>query len=123
MRCIFCKQDTSKSKSVEHSIPESLGNIEHILPVGIVCDKCNNYIAREVEKPFLDSLYIRERRFYAGMTNKKERIPPLEGFHLQSLTPIQFLKLPGEKDISVGAAPDVDETRWVESFHKKKTEP
>ena len=57
------------------------------------------------------------------MTNKKERIPPLEGFHLQSLTSIQFLKLPGEKDISVGAAPDVDETRWVEFFHKKKTEP
>ncbi len=120
MRCIFCKQATSNSKSIEHIIPESLGNTEYILPIGIVCDKCNNYIAREVEKPFLDSLYIRERRFYASMTNKKDRIPPLDGFHPQSLTPIQLIKLPDEKQISVGAAPDVDETRWIASFHKNK---
>ena len=52
MRCIFCKQDSSNSKNVEHIIPESLGSTKHILGKGIVCDKCNNYFSREVEKTF-----------------------------------------------------------------------
>jgi len=45
MRCIFCKNPSDNSVSVEHIIPESLGNISHILPKGWVCDTCNNYIA------------------------------------------------------------------------------
>ena len=43
MRCLFCKQDSSSTKSVEHIIPESIGNKTLILPLGYVCDKCNNY--------------------------------------------------------------------------------
>lgn len=38
MHCIFCKCDSTNSKSVEHIIPESLGNKSHILRPGIVCD-------------------------------------------------------------------------------------
>jgi len=38
MRCIFCMNDSSDSRSKEHIIPESLGNEAHILPRGIVCD-------------------------------------------------------------------------------------
>ena len=49
MRCLFCKQDSSNTKSVEHIIPESLGNKTLILPRGYVCDKCNNYFAIKVE--------------------------------------------------------------------------
>ncbi len=121
MHCIFCKKDSSTSRSVEHIIPESIGNIDHILPVGTVCDSCNNYIGREVEKPFLDSLYIKERRFYAGLSNKEKRIPPIEGIHLQSLTPIQLIKSPAGQQICVGAAPNVDETRWVKSLLNKQS--
>ncbi len=40
MRYIFCKQEASTSKSVEHIIPESMGNKSNILKPGIVCDKC-----------------------------------------------------------------------------------
>lgn len=54
MKCIFCGEDSSYSKSVEHIIPESFGNKTAILPKGIVCDKCNNYFSRKVEGPFLD---------------------------------------------------------------------
>lgn len=121
MRCIFCKQDSSTSHSVEHIIPESLGNTDHVLPAGIVCDGCNNYMAREVEKPLLDSVYFRERRFYAGLTNKRNRIPPIEGFHLQSQTPIQLIRKPNEGQISVGALREVDEPRWVKSVLNNKT--
>lgn len=121
MRCIFCKQDSSSSRSVEHIVPESLGNTEHVLPVGVVCDKCNNYIAREIEKPLLDSAYFRQRRFYSGLPNKKKRIPTIRGMHVQSLTPVELMKVLGEDGISVGGAPEVDESRWVESIRARES--
>jgi hypothetical protein len=52
------------------------------------------------------------------MQNKKNRIPPLDGFHLESGTHIQLLKLSGGKEISVGAAPEADESRWVDNIRK-----
>ncbi len=36
MRCIFCKTDSDSSRSVEHIIPESLGNTDYVLPPGCV---------------------------------------------------------------------------------------
>ena len=63
MRCLFCRGDSTASRSVEHIVPESLWNTEHVLPPGVVCDACNNYFAREVEKPFLDSPAITRLRF------------------------------------------------------------
>jgi hypothetical protein len=44
MSCIFCKNDSSSSVSIEHIIPESLGNTEYFLPAGIVYDVCEYYI-------------------------------------------------------------------------------
>ena len=79
MRCIFCKSDTSKSKSIEHIIPESLGNTEHILPVGVVCDKCNNYFARKIEKPLLESIYFEHLRFHKSIKNKRGLTPAIWG--------------------------------------------
>lgn len=77
-RCIFCAEDSSNSKSVEHIIPESLGGKIHTLPLGIVCDKCNNYFAREVEKPFLEHSAIKALRFHEGIESKKGIIPPMQ---------------------------------------------
>lgn len=54
MNCLFCKRDSSTSRSVEHVIPESLGNKEYVLPRGMVCDKCNQYFAIKIEKPLLE---------------------------------------------------------------------
>ncbi len=79
VRCIFCKQDSKESKSVEHIIPESLGNNAHTLPSGMVCDTCNNYFARKVEQPFLEHPVIKLLRFEEGVENKKGNIPPTYG--------------------------------------------
>jgi hypothetical protein len=75
MRCLFCKRDSSLSRSVEHIIPESLGNHTFILSAGIVCDTCNNYFARKVEKPFLDLPMIAHLRFDHEIQNKRGKVP------------------------------------------------
>lgn len=79
MRCIFCKLDSSNSKSVEHIIPESLGNKKNILPKGIVCDSCNNYFARKIEKPVLEMPYFKSLRGRKLIENKKGKIPSIFG--------------------------------------------
>lgn len=79
MRCIFCRRDSTSSRSREHIVPESLGNTSLVLPKGVVCDNCNNYFSREVEKPFLDSDAIRVLRFHQGLESKKGRVPSLTG--------------------------------------------
>lgn len=76
MRCIFCKSDSSNCKSVEHIIPESLGNKSHILEKGIVCDGCNNYFARKVEKQVLEKPYFKNVRYRNFITTKKGRLVP-----------------------------------------------
>jgi hypothetical protein len=81
-RCIFCKQDSSTSKSVEHVLPESLGNTEHILPAGIVCDSCNNYFAGNIERPILESGHFTTVRFNSLIPNKRDRVPVLPGMLL-----------------------------------------
>ncbi|WP_421773816.1 HNH endonuclease [Gracilimonas sp.] len=80
MNCIFCKSDSSNSRSTEHIVPESLGNKEHTLPPGVVCDKCNNYFATKVEKYFLESDAIKSLRFEQMIKSKRNRIPPVDGF-------------------------------------------
>jgi len=79
MNCIFCKEISDNSKSVEHIIPESLGNKTHILSKGIVCDKCNQYFALKVEKKLLEKKYFTEVRHRNLIESKKRRIPKSKG--------------------------------------------
>lgn len=80
MKCIFCKKDSFSSKSIEHVVPESFGNYNYTLPRGMVCDNCNNYFAREVEKPFLNLPEIVALRAFVGIPSKKGKIPQRVGF-------------------------------------------
>jgi len=80
VKCIFCKKDSSDSKSVEHIVPESLGNKDIILKPGIVCDKCNNSLARNVEKPFLDHPCVRLLRSEKSLKSKKGNYPQIQAY-------------------------------------------
>lgn len=73
MICIFCKNCSDTSTSVEHIIPESLGNTKTILPKGIVCDTCNNYFSRKVEAPVLNHPYFRSLRSEQSLPSKRGR--------------------------------------------------
>lgn len=60
---------------MEHIIPESLGNSEHVLPVGTVCDGCNQYFSRKVERQVLESPMFRLLRADMRVPNKRGRMP------------------------------------------------
>ena len=77
MRCLFCKKNSDDSKSVEHIVPESLGNVSYVLPKGVVCDKCNNYFSRKVEKPFLDLPAVQSLRFHQVIPSKRDNVPSI----------------------------------------------
>jgi len=78
MRCIFCKAESLTSRSVEHIVPESMGNTNHVLPLGAVCDGCNQYFARKVERPVLESPILRLIRASIDVPNKRGRVPSWE---------------------------------------------
>lgn len=80
MKCIFCKNDSTNSKSVEHIIPESLGNKNNILPKGVVCDNCNSYFGSKIEKIVLEIPYFKSLRGRIMIENKKGKVPPVTGF-------------------------------------------
>ena len=50
-----------------------------MLPRGVVCDRCNNYFARKVEAPFVESPAIKNLRFYQELENKRGRVPSITG--------------------------------------------
>jgi hypothetical protein len=79
MRCIFCKSPSANSRSEEHVLPESLGNVDHVLPAGVVCDDCNNYFSLKIEGPVLNSGYFKSLRFAQAVPNKKQRYPIQKG--------------------------------------------
>ncbi|WP_067030394.1 HNH endonuclease [Allomuricauda sp. CP2A] len=76
MRCIFCKKSSGRSSSIQHIIPESLGNKELILRPGVVCDECNQYFAVKIEKPLLEMKYFQNVRFRNNIKSIKERNIP-----------------------------------------------
>lgn len=74
MQCIFCHKDSSTSRSVEHIVPESLGNKLHVLSKGYVCDSCNHYFAVKIEKELLEQPYFRSYRFRNEILTKKDKL-------------------------------------------------
>ena len=85
MQCIFCKWSTTDERSVEHILPESMGNAEHVLPMGAVCHNCNQYFCRKIERPLLESTLFRHLRSGMGVPSKRGRIPewnPTDGIEV-----------------------------------------
>lgn len=75
---------------MEHIVPVSLGNSNHVLPAGIVCDKCNNYFARKVEGPFLNCPTIRTLRARQRVPNRRGLLPFGEGVIVELGLPVDI---------------------------------
>ena len=48
MKCLFCKQGSTDTKSVEHIVPESLGHLSMIFDA-----KWQNFCVRKIPMPML----------------------------------------------------------------------
>lgn len=105
------------SKTIEHIIPESLGNNDHILPRGVVCDHCNNHFGLKIEKPLLDSDYFRQARFRNFIGNKEDRIPTIQGVLLPSFVPIEMLR--DKEGQSISPARERDLTYFIQSLKSR----
>jgi HNH endonuclease len=78
-KCLYCLKDKNEVSftKVEHTIPESLGNQSYVLPVGFVCDDCNNFFST-IENTVLSSPAFKVERTSAGILTKKQRYSKIE---------------------------------------------
>lgn len=74
--CLFCKA-SGEFSTVEHIVPRSLGNDTDILE-GVVCNRCQNYLGRKVEKPALEKTPIAFWRGYLGIRTGEEHLPSVQ---------------------------------------------
>jgi hypothetical protein len=102
--CTFWKKESSNCKTAKASNtlpPEWLGDKEHILPHGIVCDCCNNYFASGIEQPVLEPGHFVTARLSALIPKKREKMPVMPamllpatrsgGLHFQIILQFEFL--------------------------------
>jgi hypothetical protein len=86
-KCLFCQRKNVPFTHLEHPIPESLGNDEWTIPLGFVCDGCNQYFGAKVEKEVVSAPpFILERLAYV-VKSKRGRVPVYKagpGLHLVS---------------------------------------
>lgn len=73
--CLFCRQSDGGFTSVEHVFPESLGNKEVILPVGVVCDRCNHQSLSPLDAALCDFAPVAMMRTMYGVESKAGKRP------------------------------------------------
>lgn len=115
MKCIFCKAESSGSKSREHIIPESLGNHFYILDKGVVCDTCNNYFSLKIEKPLLNMSFFKQVRHKANVVSKKGNIPSDRGFMISPDAAVDF-----HKDKQLGETIEVNDSAARKKMKNRK---
>jgi hypothetical protein len=112
VRCIFCKLPATTSRSVEHILPEALGNKDHWLPAGVVCDSCNNYFARKVEGPLLSTSYFKHLRSRQLVENKRGIVPVVPALVPGARLVVDFRV----GDLSIGARSLSDEQKLLDAL-------
>lgn len=73
MSCVLCGNNESLT-SIEHIIPESMGNKRYILPAGYVCKTCNNIFSKFEREILSNTIIGFERARFANRT-KKGKLP------------------------------------------------
>jgi len=69
MKCIICDKE-NESQSIEHIVPESLGNKSYIMVKGSICDSCNRGFSTFEKKALGNSVLLMERA-RQGIPSKK----------------------------------------------------
>jgi hypothetical protein len=101
--CLYCKQSDGPFTSVEHVIPESLGNQglgsnpPIVLPKGVVCDTCNHGKLSYLDHALIDFSPISLMRTRYGVRSKSGALPntKLGNARIRSVAPGDVLIEPG----------------------------
>ena len=67
-----------------------------MLPPGVVCDNCNNYFSRKVEKPFLENPSILALRFHEALPSKRGIIPAVFGVFRPNIPAVVYRHTKGQ---------------------------
>jgi hypothetical protein len=73
--CLFCRRGDGGFTSQEHIFPESLGNTEKLLPVGVVCDRCNHEVLSPLDEALCDFGPVSMMRTIYGIPSKRGQMP------------------------------------------------
>jgi hypothetical protein len=71
--CLFCLRKDGGFSSREHVFSEALGNHEHVLDAGIVCDRCNNGPLGRADEALVNFPPISLLRAERGLPTKSGR--------------------------------------------------
>jgi hypothetical protein len=73
--CLFCRRRDREFSSVEHVFPETLGNKDKVLPVGVVCDRCNHEVLSCLDAALCDFAPVAMLRTIYGIESKSGKRP------------------------------------------------
>ena len=70
-RCLFCLDTAGPFTSEEHIIPEGMGSYDDVLPVGYVCDACNNGVLSQLDQALVNcGLFSVQRVLFVPYTKQ-----------------------------------------------------
>jgi len=75
--CLVCRKGDGGFTSVEHVFPESLGNKTHVLPKGVVCDRCNHGKLSTLDQALVEFMPVAMRLTMLGVRNKAGKLKAL----------------------------------------------
>lgn len=90
MSCIFCGEPVV-NLSIEHIVPESLGNIDYILEPGRICAECNNSFS-DFEDKALSKTMLGFERSRLGVATKKGKAAQAQSHNIKFVGDKKFRK-------------------------------
>jgi hypothetical protein len=81
MKCLYCREVGQPSRTIEHFIPERLGEGHPFtLPVGVVCDRCQNWASHHVAPAIWNSdIVLRHWLFWFHVPGKHGKAGVMRG--------------------------------------------
>jgi hypothetical protein len=105
MKCIYCPNDASESKRQYHVAPHAAGNTvkqrriavlgEIVLPGGLACDGCNQYLGEKIEPGLANHPCIQQWRAVYGIASRKGRPSYIDAAVAIGTTASELLVLSG----------------------------
>lgn len=100
-----------------------------------MCDTCNNYFARKIEQPLLQSRHFKNLRARQAISTKRGIIPPEEGFVPECGVTVDLYRLRDRKKVaaakrrnevpvelmSIGAKNSADDARFIDHLFTAKS--